>query len=221
MGFVGGLIAAFFFIIGLLIFLFIAGLLLLINGLKKKAYPEGPARTNYKAFMITGIIMLALPVGITWYICLYVISRRFLLIRERQNYNTPIDKWRNEREYVDSTNADDDAISALTEAADSDNKEELSKLFTEELQSKSNFQEEIDSFFESCPEGLSTGKLDQLYQHSDDGEHNGNASYICTIGDDWYTIYIEYHFNDDDHMEKVGITKFHIQNLQADAYNDE
>lgn len=219
MGFVGGLIFAFFFIIGFLIFIFIVGLLLLINGLRKKAYPPGPKNDHYKEFMIIGSIMIALPAGITWYICLYVISRRFLLIRERQNYTNPLDKWRNEKEFIDAKDADDDAISALLEAADSGNKEDLSKLFTEPLRSKSTFQKEIDSFFESCPEGLSAGKLEQITS-SDTDDQDGYAAYICTIDDDWYHIYIEYHFNDD-HMENVGITKFHIQNLQADAYNDQ
>lgn len=215
-----GFLAA-FFIIGCFFVVAIAlGITFLVLGLKKKRSPDPYARRHYKLLMAIGIILLAVPAGIVLFIAVYAGVYKFLLETDRKNYNNVMDKWRNKREYIYEEKADDDAIGILLEAADSDDKELMMDAFAEAKRNDPTFQEELDSFFEVCPDGLSDGELEQIYLETTNNYMNGEAAYLCTVGEEQYNIYIKYHFNDDTNIDRVGITQCHIYNLQANAYYD-
>lgn len=216
-----------FLIIVLIIlgFLFITGLIFLIIGLVKKSKPKNIGKKSPIVCIVTGSILLALPVLTTLVLVVTGVSSSISTAIKRSDYENVTDKWRNER--VSDHEAADGAIKELLESADTGNRETFAKTFTPNIQGSEDFDDALDKFFEEYPVGLSECELDGGNVGSS-GSYNyghnvltGGAYYTCMLDDEWYYIGMNFCYENTDSPDDVGITFLCVENLEANALDVE
>lgn len=204
------------------------GTILVIFGFKEKRKPPNIRRKRYKPMITIGVILLAIPAG-TFLLINLTALKSTILSRAAKNakYDNIVEKWQKSGQYINEDEAAADAVKALLESADSGDKQAFKKNFTEELQDGVSFNNDVNRFFESYPQGLSKCELNGGLVSSDGDYDNGNSiengytHYTCTIDGEWYGIYLSFCYENTKAEKEVGVTKFQIENLQANALNEE
>lgn len=209
----------------ILCLLFITGLIFLIAGIVNKRKPKYIGKKSPAVCIITGSILLLLPVVSTLTLIITSISSAVIKNIKRADYDNVTDRWRNE--WVSDHVAADEAIKQLLESADTGDRETFAKTFTPNIQENENFQVLLDDFFELYPVGLSQCELDGGNAGSS-GSYNyghnvqtGRAYYTCTLNGEWYYIGMSFCFENTDSPDDVGVDFFCIENLEANALDTE
>lgn len=201
--------------------LFIAGLIFLIVGIVNKRKPKNKGRKYPVVLIVIGALLLVLPVGTAASIATAGVTSSISKNIKRMGYENITDKWRNE--WTTDNGAAYDAIHELLPAADSGDRERFAKVFTPNIQNSPKFEECLDSFFKSYPEGLSECDLDGGSVSSSgsyDYGHNvqtGSTYYTCVMDGEWYRIRMRFCYENTDSPDDVGVTFFSVENLGADA----
>ncbi len=213
----------FFIIIAIvvLVILFFLGLILLIRGFLKKQLAEYAGRKLPKVLMITGAVLISLPLFAIVGTSLWGITSSVSTLYNRAHYKCVPDIWRNES--VDQSQAEEDIIKALLLSADKGSREVFCRNFTPELQKKEGFDKAVNDFFEAYPVGLSEcDKIDETRSDSDADGHESEVkadslSFRCFLGEKWYFVIVEYCYRNTSEPDKVGVTRFRVMNLEAAA----
>lgn len=205
--------------------LFITGLIFLIVGIVNKRKPKYIGKKSPVVCIITGSVLLVLPVATTLILIIGGVSYTVSNNIKRAGYDNVTDSWRNE--WVSDDTAADEAIKELLKAADTGNHETFKKTFTPNIQKSKNFEAALDAFFESYPIGLSKCKLDGGNAGSSGSYNYGHnvqtseASYTCMLNGKWYNIRMNFCFENTDSPDDVGVDFFCIENLEANALDTE
>ena len=214
-------------IVVILIISFIVGLVMLIRGFIRNRLAKYAGMKPPKALMITGIVLVSIPLAAIVGLSLWSITSSVNTIYTRSHYQSIPDIWRNES--VSHSRAEDDIIYALLKSADNGNREAFVKNFTPEVQKNKGFDKAVDQFFESYPVGLSEcekydkARNDTASHGSDTAVKTDSLSFRCALGENWYFVIVEYCYFNADEPDKVGVTKCRVMNLEAAAvyYEDE
>lgn len=203
-----------FVLIPLIAVIFLAGIILLIIGIVNKRKPKNAGRKFPTVCISVGGTLLALP-------ALIFVIGVVPGIRKTFFYDSVPEHWQNA--WVGDTQAADEAIKALMEAAGNGDREALAKNFTAEVRNSPSFEAELDSFFgtypaalsECEPEGGSSGSSGS-YNYG----HNiltGSAHYTCDLDGEKFFINISFCYENTDEPDKVGVESFSVMNLGARA----
>ena len=204
-----------------LIILFFLGLILLVRGLLKIPLAEYAGSSKPKVLIITGIVMICLPLAAIAGVSIWGISSSVNTIYSRAHYECIPDVWRNES--VSQSQAEDNIIKALLKSADNGHREAFSKNFTPEMQRQNGFDKAVDDFFANYPVGLSECELydktrpDTAAIVNEDDVKTDSLSFRCSLDDNWYFVIVEYCYRNDNAPDKVGVTRFRVMNLEAAA----
>ena len=202
--------------------LFVAGLIFLSIGIVKKKSPKNKGKKHPIVFIVIGLL-LSLPAVVS--IVIVLVTLRITNTKtaiERTQYECVPDKWRNER--VQDHQAAQEVLDALLKAADEGDKEAFALNFTPEIQEQSDFDDTLDMFFKSYPEGFSECDIEvgpvggggsYNYGHN---VLNAGTSIDVVMDGEWYTIGLSFCYENTDNPEKVGVTNFNIMNLEGAAY---
>jgi len=213
-------IAIFLLILGIL---FIAGLIFLNIGIKKRKKFKNKGKKHPIILIIIGTLLL-LPTAIFIVIVLAttLITNTKTTTKQTQ-YECIPDKWRNE--HVQDRSAAQEVLDALLESADNGDKEAFAMNFTPEIQEQSDFDHTLDMFFKSYPQGLSECEI-EVRSAAGPGSYNyghtvrtAGTSIDVVMDGDWYRIGLSFCHENTDNPEKVGVTDFNISNLKGAAYN--
>ncbi len=200
----------------------VIGLVLLVAGIVCKKKDKNKGRKFPVVLIAIGSVFLGIPVMLG---LVMLVSGAFGEISkgiEGTTYESVTDEWRNGG-YIGDATAKKQAINALCEFSESGDKESFSELFTRNIQAEQGFQEEIDAYFESYPKGLGLCELDGGLGSSsgstDDGLRTSTVStyYTCMLDGEWYFISLCFCYENDKSPEDIGVTDFHILNLEAYA----
>ena len=202
--------------------LFVAGLIFLIIGIVKKKEPKNKEKKYSIVFIVIGTLLsLSAAVSIVIVLVVSLISNTKTAIKRTQ-YECVPDKWRNER--VQDHKAAQEVLDVLLKAADDRDKEAFALNFTPEIQERSDFDDTLDTFFNSYPEGFSECDIEvgpvggggsYNYGHN---VLNAGTSIDVVMNGEWYTIGLSFCYVNTDNPEKVGVTNFTIRNLGGAAY---
>lgn len=202
--------------------LLVAGLIFLGIGMVKRKNPKNKGKKHPIVFIVIGSL-LSLPAAVSIVIVLVtsLITNTKTAIKRTQ-YECLPDKWRNER--VQDHKAAQEVLDALLKAADEGDKEAFALNFTPEIQKQSDFDDTLDIFFKSYPEGFSECDIEvgpvggggaYNYGHN---VLNAGTSIDVVMDGEWYTIGLSFCYENTDNPEKVGVTNFTIMNLGGAAY---
>lgn len=200
-----------------LVILFIVGFVFLIIGIVNKRREKNKGKAFPVVFIVLGAWLLAAPV---FFMSVKLISSVRSDIRE-MSYESVPEKWRNES--VGDNRAAYDVIHVLLEAADEGDRERFASNFAPEIAETDGFSSAMDKFFETYPVGLSECELDggqvgsSASYREGKATRTGSTNYTCKINGERLRIYLAFCHENDLHPEKVGVTKFYIQNTEAQA----
>ncbi|MBQ7942570.1 MAG: DUF5104 domain-containing protein [Lachnospiraceae bacterium] len=220
------MIFAFMVIILLILgILLVAGLIFLVIGIVKKKNPKNQGKKQPIVFIMIGSL-LALPAAVV----IVIVLTAFLTVDKKTaanqiQYESVPDKWRNE--WVNDHKAAQEVLDALLKAADAKDIEAFAMNFTPEIQKQSNFDESLDTFFKSYPEGFSEVDI-KIGPVSSGGSFNyghnvrdAGTSVEVVMDGEWYAIGLSFCYENTDNPDKVGVTYFSIMNLEGAAcYRD-
>lgn len=205
--------------------LFVLGLILLGVGIVKRKNPKNKGKKHPVVFMVVGTILSLPALGA---ILLIFVKPKIMdtkLEMERAQYECVPDKWRNEHVY--DHEAAQEVLDALLKAADEGDKEAFAKNFTPDIQEKSDFEEALDLFFESYPQGFSECGI-EVGPVSGGGSYNfghnvltAGTSVDVVMDGEWYTIGLGFCYENTDNPEEVGVNDFSIMNMEGAAYFNE
>ena len=214
--FVFVLIAA--LIVGLLL---ITGIILIIVGLVNKSRKKYSGKKSPAVCIIAGTVLIALPAVTAAALAVFGISASVKNMFYRPQYDSVPELWRNER--VTQSRAKDDIIDALLDTADSGSREAFSRNFTPELQRRADFDDAVTRFLEKYPVGLSQCEKENMSEGDTDSYDygttikNGSVSFTCTLEGKWYSVSVGYCYRNTEDPDKIGVTDFHVMNLEAAA----
>jgi len=222
LGFVSMMIAFMAIILLVLGILFVVGLIFLGIGIVTKKNPKNKGRKYPIVFIVVGVLLL-LPVTVSVVgVSMTALIKSTKTAIKQTQYECVPDKWRNER--VQDHAAAQEVLDALLKAADDGDKEAFAKNFTPEIQERTDFEDTLDLFFASYPEGFSGCNIEvgpvggggsYNYGHN---VLNARTSIDVVMNGEWYTIRLDFCYENTDHPEKVGVTDFTIRNLDGAAY---
>lgn len=194
--------------------IFLAGIILLIIGIVNKGKPKNAGRKFPAVLISVGVTLLVLPALIFAFGIVPGIRKTFI------SDSVP-EHWQNAR--VGDSQAADEAIKALMEAAGSGDRKALAKNFTAQVRNSPSFEKNLDSFFSTYPAALSGCELKGGSSGSS-GSYNyghnvltGSASYTCDLEGERYFINISFCYENTDEPDKVGVKSFSVMNLGARA----
>lgn len=193
---------------------FLAGIILLIAGIVNKTKPKNAGKKFPAVLISFGVTLLVLPALIFAFGIAPGIRKAF------SEKSIP-ERWQNTR--VGDSQASDEAIKALMEAAGDGDRKALTRIFAAEVRNSSSFKAELDSFFGAYPAALSQCGLKGGSSGSS-GSYNyghnvltGSGSYTCDLEGERYFINISFCYENTDEPDKVGVRSFSVMNLGARA----
>lgn len=200
---------------------FIIGLFLLIRGFLKRYLAEYAGTNTPRNFMITGTVMISLPLLAVAGLAVWGISSSVGTIYARSHYECVPDVWRHES--VTESRAEEEIIKALLISADKGNRAAFCRNFTPELQDQNGFDAAVNQFLAAVPVGLSECQrsdrmkddADSLAQES--SVRTDSLSFRCDLNGTPYFLYLEYCYRNTSEPDKVGVTRFLVMNLEAAA----
>lgn len=210
------ILTIFFIVLGAL---FAAGLVLLIVGIVKKKKPDSKGKKSPAVMIVFGILLIVPAVIV---LSLVLFFKTGSVIKEntwKSKYDSVAEMWKDRR--VNEDKACEQAFDELTKAADAGDKEAFSKQFSETVRQRPDFQEKLDAFFESYPGNLAGLEYDDHLADSSQSLHHGhnvktaNNSLDAHTGRESYYISLECCYENTDNPEEVGVTEFHVFNLEG------
>lgn len=222
MAFASMIIAFMVIVLLILGILLVAGLIFLSIGMVKRKNPKNKGKKHPIVFIVIGAL-LSLPAVVSIVFVLVTTRKINIQTENRQiKYECVPDKWRNE--WVNDHAAAQEVLDALLKAADEGDKEAFALNFTPEIQEQSDFDDILDSFFESYPEGFSECNI-KIGPVGGSGSYNyghnvlkAGTSIDVVMDGEWYGIGLSFCYENTDNPEKVGVTYFSIMNLEGTAY---
>ncbi len=204
----------------------VIGLTLLIVGIIIKKKSKFSGKKSPIICIASGVTLIIIPLIATVLLIFNIITSAFPnAIENFDRENTVIesvaDEWRNG--FVTDSKAAYQAINALLEAADSGDREAFGKIFTPNIQKRSDFTKTVNAFFETYPKGLAKCERDGGQVGSSSSFRSGNnvqtgsTHYICTLNGEWHIIYLGFCYENTLSPDDVGVTMFYIENLEANA----
>ncbi|MBQ4284350.1 MAG: DUF5104 domain-containing protein [Lachnospira sp.] len=224
MAFFSMILAFLFIIIIILGFMLLVGGILLIVGLvtRKKALVRGK---KYPLVLITiGAATVSIPCFLVGSIVVSSVVSNIRLEMERKNYNNCIDKWKNE--WVTSETVKEDIMTELLAAAEAGDKAAVMALYSEEMRSKPELEEQIEVFLKDYPKGLywepGTGTSGSGGS-SDHGMSVETTSVSCMVykGEERYYVSFGACYENDYDASKIGLKYFHLNSEKAEVLEDD
>lgn len=205
-----GLVAVIFAVLGCL---FVVGIVLLIVYLSQRSRKKKRGEKASKALLIASIIFLALPVGGAVVSVIMIIGNYF----ERLTYRNFRDEWINSS-YVTDSEAKYNAVREFLDASEKGDKEALKIMFTEKIQKKSSFDDQLDEFLSVYPGGFLECDLD----FTGGASEGMDPAYLyqsaeTEIDGEKYYISIGACYQNSENPEKVGIEYIYIKSEEAYA----
>ncbi len=208
-------------VLGALMFI---GTIFLIIGIVSRRKPKNKGKNAPTVCIAIGAAMMFLPVSTAVVLTINTAVSAISEGAQRITYDSITDEWRNG--YITDNKAAKQAIKALLDSADEGDHETFKKLFTPNIYNSSSFQTALDEFFGNYPTGLSECELDGG-QVASSGSFNyghnvqtGNTYYTCMLDGEWYYIGLRFCYENTDSPEDVGVTFFCIENLEANALDE-
>ncbi len=212
------LITIVFIIVGVL---FIGGLILLIMGIVKKRKQENKGKKSPFVMIVLGILLIV-PAVLVLSIMLFFKTGSVIKDKTwKTKYDSVSEMWKNRR--VNENKACEQAFDELTQAADAGDKEAFSKCFSETVRQRDDFQEKVDAFFDSYPGDLAGLEYDDHLADSSEQLHYGHNVKVANNqldahkGSESYYISLKCCYENTDNPEEVGVTEFHVFNLEGYA----
>ncbi len=222
MALVSLLFVYFIIIICLLVGLFVVGWIIAIIGLANEKKVKLYGKKYPHVCISIGLYMVAIPVVFVLYVFGTVGINTLKLNIERKGYENFVDKWQNEN--VSANEAGDEAVRWIIEAAENNDKDKIMEVFTEEIQSDSEFSAQIDEFLEAYPGGFSGLEIESKGGHDYTDSDNGNIaeymsySYELVKDNVYYYIDFEACIRHEGNSSKVGIEQFVFKSERAEVY---
>lgn len=211
--------------IGILVLMFLLGSILLIIGLIKKKKYENQGKKAPKLLIISGSILLGIPILIVGVIFITGISSEIKTRIQRKGYDSCIDKWKHE--WVSDHAASDEALEWIIDAAEKQDKEAIMSVFTEEIQDDEKLSQQIDAFLEDYPGGFAEIEFDQKGGSSPGSVRDGKVvnqfyySYEGVKDGEYYYIEIGGCNQNEEDSDLVGVEYFILKSERAEVYYDD
>lgn len=211
----------------------IAGLILLIIGILNRRKPKFGGKGSPAVCIAFGSVLLVICAvilllwGFSFSAANGLIEKADGLMEKFMGpeYDNVIDEWRNE--WTTDTEAAFEAKTALLAAADSGDREGVAQLFTPELRKRLTFDATLDDFLALYPVGLSECELDgglsmsESFCHEGERVRTGSAYYTTELDGEWYAIRLRFCYENSEDPDKVGVTFFAIEDLEANALGED
>lgn len=200
-------------IVLLLVASFVIGLALMVCGLIVRALTKKDNSKKSKVvpalMIVPGIILMVPPV-----LAALLAGGSFMVYLFKQyRYDNPKEKW--QHEYVDGSTAIRAAIGDLLTNADAGDHRKFARIFADSIMDEPDFDENVDLFLESFPDGLSEGEIRYFYTVSSDSinsEEQWNISHFAavdvTYGEETYHVFIAVNTDNSGDPGDVGVVRF-------------
>lgn len=225
MAFIPILFLYLFIAICILLVMLVTGIIILIIGLRKKKKYVGQGKKSPYILITLGSILILIPISIVGFIFISQLISDIRLKIARKGYDSCTDRWKNE--WVSDSEASDEALEWIIEAAENGDKDAICSVFTEEIQNDPDLDIQIDKFIEEYPRGFSELEFDfkggSSPGSSEDGKSINQFYYSYEVIKDGKYYYIEIGgCNENDYdSDKVGIEYFIFKSERAEVYYDD